>query len=183
MKGSRTAGQRHRACLAWIMVFVAWFGTACPVAPAQEDKTTTVDITVVLSGPPATLLPAGDVDTHTVGLGQKQGKALFSDGRQADYSNVFYLDWYRGQSATMTGYSKMVFSDDAWIFIKWDSRFTGLDDAGNPVLEGVGTLMKGTGPYQGIEGTVKFINRQLPPNSDHPKGARQAKATMIYRLP
>ncbi len=183
MKASRTAGQHHRASMAWIMVFMAWFGTTCPVAPALADKTTTVDITVVLSGPPATLLPAGDVDNHTVGMGQKQGKAVFSDGRQADYSNVYYLDWYRGQSAAMTGYSKMVFGDDAWIFIKWDSRFTGLDDAGNPVLEGVGTLVKGTGTYQGIEGTVKFINRQLPPSTEHPKGARQVKAAMTYRLP
>ena len=151
--------------------------------PAHAGKTTTVEATVILSGPPATMLPAGDDKAHLVGLGQRTGKAVLSDGRKAEYSNVFFMDLYRGKGVSVWGYSKMLFQDGSWLFIKWDSEFAGRDKAGNPIMQGTGTISKGTGQYEGIKGTAKFNNRQLPPGKEYPKGARQAKALLTYTLP
>ncbi len=52
---------------------------------AQSGKTITVEATVTLSGPQPTTLPAGYNDAHVVGLGQRTGNAVFSDGRKAEY--------------------------------------------------------------------------------------------------
>ena len=51
------------------------------------------------------------------------------------------------------------------------------------MFKGTGTILKGAGVYEGIHGTAKFQNRQVPPSNEHPKGATQAKAEFTYTLP
>jgi len=172
---------RHRAVF---IIFAICLLFSLSMAPAQAtSRTTTVEVTTILSGPPATMLPAGDNQAHTVGMGQRRGKAVFSDGRKADYSNVFFMDLYRGRGVTAWGYTKMLFKDGSWMFLKWDSEYAGRDEAGKPMMEGTGTILEGTGPYKGIKGTATFKNTQLPPSKEYPKGARQAKAVFTYTLP
>jgi len=167
---------------AFIVFFIGiWLSPA--VTPAHAAETTTVEAIATFSGPKATMLPAGDDKSHLIGLGQRSGKAVFSDGRIAKYSNVFFMDWFQGKSMSVTGYTKMVFKDDSWLYFKWDSEFAGRDEVGKPIFTGHGTILKGTGPYQGIKGKVKFQNRQLPPSDEYPKGATEAKAVFTYTLP
>jgi hypothetical protein len=142
----------------------------------------TVKVKATYSGPEATMLPAGDNPGHLVGLGQRQGKAVFSDGRQAAYSNVFFLDLRRGVGADAMGYTRMVFPGGDWIFFKWESRAVDRDQHG-PILEGQGTLLRGSGAYEGIKGTAKFSSRVLPPTPEHPKGQTEAEAELTYTLP
>lgn len=75
---------------------------ASSVTPTYASKTTSVEATVIFSGPPPTMLPAGDEETHLAGLGKRTGKATVSDGRKAEYSNAFFMDWYRGKSMIET---------------------------------------------------------------------------------
>lgn len=169
----------------WVMFIFFMIGVW--VAPsgtqAGDVKTTIVEVTATFSGPAPTVLPAGDNKAHTVGLGQRAGKAVFSDGRKAKYSNVFFMDLYRGKSVSLWGYTKMLFKDGAWLFFKWNSQFAGRDEVGKPMFKGTGTILEGTGPYQGIKGTVKFRNRKVPPSKEFPKGATEAKAVFTYTLP
>ena len=169
----------------WVVFFALMIGMwlTCSGTPAYAAVTTTVEATVILSGPPANMLPAGDDENHVAGLGKRTGKAVFSDGRKAQYSNIFFMDWYRGKSISLWGYSKMVFKDGSWMFFKWDSQFAGMDEAGKSMFKGTGTILKGTGLYEGIKGTVMYYNRQLPPSEEYPKGARKAKAVFTYTLP
>ncbi len=175
-----TQGLGIRAALIFFMVGV-W--PAASITPAHAAKTTTVKATVTFSGPKTTLLPAGDDKAHMVGLGQRTGEAVFDHGEKAKYSNVFFMDLYRGKSVSIWGYTKIVFKDGSWFFFKWDSKFFGRDEAGKPMFKGTGTILKGAGLYQGIQGTVIYQNRQLPPSKDHPKGATEAKAEFTYTLP
>jgi hypothetical protein len=149
----------------------------------NNGETITVEATVILSGPKPITLPAGDGDSHVVGLGQRTGKAVFSDGRKAEYSNVYFLDLDPGKTVSVWGYTKMLFKDGSWIFIKWESQITGLDPAGEPLFEGVGNILEGTGQYHGIQGTVKYNNWRIPPDNDFPMGARKSKAVFTYTLP
>jgi hypothetical protein len=175
-----TQGLGIRMTLIFFMVGV-WLMAS--MTPANAAKTTTVKATVTFSGPKTTLLPAGDDKAHMVGLGERTGAAVFSDGEKAKYSNVFFMDLYRGKSVSIWGYTKMVFKDGSWFFFKWDSKFTGRDKAGKPTFKGTGTILKGAGLYKGIQGTVKYQNRQIPPSNAHPKGATEAKAEFTYILP
>ncbi len=161
-----------------VLVFLA-----APATSAQAATEHTAEVTVTMSGPPATILPAGDDKNHLVGLGKRAGKAVFKDGRTAKYSNVFFMDLYRGKSVSVWGYTKMVFKDGSWLFFKWKSHFTGRDKAGKPMFAGTGTILKGTGTYKGIKGTAKFKNRRLPPSKEFPKGATEAQAVFTYTLP
>jgi len=169
----------------WIILVIfmigAWMGSSSTQVRAAEK--TTVEATVTFSGPAPTMLPAGDNKAHSVGLGQRTGKAVFSDGRKAKYSNVFFMDLYRGKSVSVWGYTKLLFKDGSWIFFKWDSKFAGRDEAGKPRFKGTGTILEGTGQYLGIKGMVKFQNRKLSPSEEYPKGATEAKAVFTYTLP
>ena len=178
---SRRSWPRRVWPLAAILILAGCLALA-PV-PSLAAKQATVNITVVMNGPPATLLPAGDHPEHQVGLGQRTGKAVFSDGRQASYGNVFWLDYHQGRFANSWGYTKMGFADGSWIYFKWQAEFAGRDKAGKPTFKGTGRILEGTGPYQGIQGQVSFTNRQLPPSKEHPKGATQASAKLTYTLP
>lgn len=156
-----------------IVASMTLWGTA-----SLAEKTTTVNVKTVMSGPQPTMLPAGDDENHMVGLGQRTGEAVFSDGRKAKYSNVFVVDYYRGKSATMWGYTKMVFEDGSWLFFKWDSAVNGSDENG-PTSKGTGTILKGAGQYEGIKGKAEFTNRRLP----NPPGTTEANAVFTYSLP
>ncbi|MEW5910973.1 MAG: hypothetical protein AB1814_00270 [Thermodesulfobacteriota bacterium] len=167
----------------WVLaalVAMTWLaGWAAPAPAAQE---TVVNVTVVMSGPRPTVLPAGDSKDHFIGAGQRIGKAVFSDGREAKYSNVFTFDMQRGKSFNSQGYTKMVFADGSWLFFQWKSAVVGRDKNGT-LGKGQGVILKGAGAYQGIKGTATFSNRQLPPSKEHPQGATEAKAVLRYTLP
>ncbi len=150
---------------------------------AYAGKVATAEATVTFTGPSPTLLPAGDDEGHVVGLGKRSGKAVFGDGQNAAYSNVFFMDWYRGKKMSIWGYTKIAFKDGSWFFFKWDSQFAGLDKAGKPMFKGTGEILKGAGRYLGITGSVTYKNRRLPPSEEYPKGATEAKAVFKYTLP
>lgn len=165
--------------IATVIAIVIGLG-ASPVLGATP---VTVKVKVLMSGPPVKFVPAGVDKAHMVGIGQYKGKALFSDGRKAEYSNVFFFDLYRGKFAKALGYTKMTFKDGSWLFFKWDSAFIGRDKAGNPMMAGTGIIQRGGGAYEGIQGTAKFKNRRIPPNKDFPKGGTEANAEFTYTLP
>jgi len=150
---------------------------------ALAEDIITVELSVTLSGPRPTILPAGDNKEHSIGIGNKSGKAIFSDGQQADYRNVYYFDLFRGKGVSFLGYTKLSFEDNSWIFIKWESEYAGNDKSGNPMLNGTGKIIEGSGKYKGIIGTANFFNWAIPPNKDLPGGGRKVKATLCYRLP
>lgn len=179
-RGSKSAkrGFQHLT-----IIFCVCVGVLVLAGAASAAGPTSVKAQVIMTGPPAATLPAGDDPGHTVGMGQRRGKAVFSDGRKADYSNVFFMDYFKGKFANTWGYTKMLFPDGSWLFFKWDAAFAGRDQAGRPTFAGTGKLLQGTGPYEGIQGSVKFKNQQIPPNKDYPKGATRADAEITYTLP
>ncbi len=163
-------------CLFTSMAVAACLAATPAVALAAKDVT--VDAKVTMSGPSPTMLPAGDDPGHIVGLGKRAGEAVFSDGRKAKYSNVFFMDFQKGKSAAVWGYTKMVFGDGDWLYFKWDSTVVGRDENG-PLMAGKGTILSGAGTYKGIKGAVKFKNRKLP----GPDRVTEASAVFTYTLP
>lgn len=166
----------------WI-VLAAALALVLMAAPVLAGAPVKVQVKVVMSGPKADLLPAGDDTNHMVGMSTRTGEAVFSDGRKAKYSNVYLMDFYRGKFVKSWGYTRMVFADGSWLFFKWDASFTGRDKANNPTMAGTGEIQKGTGKYKGIKGTAKFKNKILPPSKEFPNGHTVANAELTYTLP
>ena len=182
MARSLTRGAQ-RGSLHLVIFFFVCVGILALADAAPAAGPIVVKAQVIMTGPPAATLPAGDDPGHTVGMGQRRGMATFSDGRKADYSNVFFMDYFQGKFANTWGYTKMQFGDGSWLFFKWDAAFAGRDQAGRPTFAGTGKLLQGTGPYEGIQGSVKFKNQQIPPNKEYPQGATRADAEITYTLP
>jgi hypothetical protein len=177
----RKPGPNRKATL--LIALLAVFAISMIAVPAQAAAPVTVKVKILMSGPPIKYVPAGDDKAHMLGIAQRTGKAVFSDGRKADYSNAFFLDLYRGQYAKAQGYTKMKFKEGSWLFFEWKAAFVGRDKDGNPMMAGTGKILKGAGAYQGIKGTAKFKNRRLPPSKEFPKGATEANAEFTYTLP
>jgi len=169
--------RRSGICYLWAIILIATCFAAL-AANADAEQTTTVSIRVMMSGPRPTMLPAGDDENHYVGVGHREGEAVFSDGKKAKYSNVYMLDWHRDGSSDSWGYTKMVFNDGSWLFLKWNAAVVGIDENG-PVSKGKGTILKGTGPYEGIKGTAEFTSRNLK----SPPGDSESSAVLTYTLP
>lgn len=176
-------GLRKEVTVFLALCLIAGLCLAPSDAGAKTATPTTVKATVFLSGQPPKVLPAGDDKAHFVGLGQKVGKATFSDGKKAQYSNVYFMDGIKGKLMKVWGYSKMTFKDGSWFYTKWQAAIAGLDKAGKPILKGTGEFLKGTGPYQGITGSFNFINRYLPPSKEFPKGVSVSEVEFTYTLP
>lgn len=182
MKSLRGAGPNRKlwvVTLACLLVGIL----AVPLAAAGAGKTSTVRIKVVMWGPRPQVLPVvDDPKNHFMGVGRRTGEAVFSDGGKATYSNVYTFDMRRNKSLLSQGYTKMEFKDGSWICFQWKSAVVGRDQNG-PVSKGEGTIIQGTGPYQGIKGTARFSGRQLPAGGKYPKGASEATAELTYTLP
>lgn len=151
------------------------------LAKAGDIKTAKMKIT--LSGPRATTMPVGDNPAHFMGIFKGTGTAVFSDGQKAQYQAVMTMDVFRGSFADSQGYSKFTFKDGSVVFSKWQSSFSGLDKAGRPTFQGKGKLIKGTGRFQGIQGTIAFISSMMPPDKEHPNGYTGSEAVWNYTLP
>lgn len=150
---------------------------------ARRSEEIIVTATVWMHPPEQTRIPAGDDEEHVVGVGSSFGRAEFSDGRKAIYRNVHFLDLHPGKYADVWGYTKISFSQESWMYIKWESKIAGLDKNGKPLFSGLGSILKGSGDYKGIKGNVKYNNYLISPTEEFPKGARESHATFTYTLP
>jgi hypothetical protein len=112
-------------------------------------------------------LPVGDEDGHMIGLQKREGEAVFPNGETARYLNIFTLDFRRGKGGTAAGYSKFTFEDDSSILCSWKTDL--LVSKGLFSKQGDGTLVKGTGRFEGVSGTATFSGKQLKPASEDPK--------------
>lgn len=125
---------------------------------------------------------AGDDERHFVGVGQREGEAVFNNGETARYSNVFTFDAYPGKPVPSEGYTKFLFADGSWFALSWQARTaTGKDVLS--VSEGQGTIVKGAGRYKGIKGTAVFSGKELRPASQDPGRTTVMNATITCTLP
>jgi hypothetical protein len=101
---------------------------------------------------------------------------VFDNGEVASQSCVITGDSIKGYGSSLR-YSTMTFSDDSTIIIK--EQVTRTETAG----VSKGEIIKGTGRFKGIKGTVTAKGRLLPVEKDEvgPKGI--GESTITYTLP
>lgn len=120
--------------------------------------------------------PVGDVDGHTVTLSTRGAFIVFENGEVATQRSVGTSDTIKASGSSLT-YQTITFSDGSTIIIK--EQVTRTETTG----VSKGEIIKGTGRFKGIKGTVTAKGRLLPVEKDEvgPKGI--AESTITYTLP
>ena len=158
-----------------ILVGLVWL--CFPVSPASAETAGTLQMKVTDYEVSSVTLPAGDEEGHFIGVGQREGEAVFSNGETAKYSSVFTFDGLRSK-----GYTKFFFNDGSWISLAWSSETT-VEKDGPLSTRGQGTIRKGAGRFKGIIGGAVFSGKELKPASQDPKRTMVMDATLFYTLP
>ncbi|BBB90951.1 MAG TPA: hypothetical protein PKA28_18465 [Methylomusa anaerophila] len=127
-------------------------------------------------------LPVEDEDGHVLGVQKREGNAVFTNRENAKYSFVGAFDVPYGRDGIANGYTKLDFADGSVIMLAWTSALPWVDGQ-LPSNKGQGTIIKGTGRFEGIRGTSVFSGRQLKPASQDPKFTAVANVTLTYTLP
>jgi hypothetical protein len=146
-------------------VFTCFIWLSSPVALASESVSSfQVETTSYFVS--TERLPVGDEKGHFIGLGKREGEAIFPNGETAKYLNIYTLD-FRLVGGTATGYSKFIFDDDSTIICSWTAEIPIAN--GLFSKQGEGTIVKGTGRFEGLKGTTVLTGKQLKPASQDPK--------------
>lgn len=165
--------------VAMLVCVISLFASAAIVSASSHTLQVEATSCVVTSQ----WLPVGDEAGHVVGVQQREGEAVFSNGETAKYYTVSTFDAKRGKEAgSSQGYSKFVFADDSFIMFSWKSDIT-RDETGLSHNKGQGNIISGSGRFNGITGISEFSGRQLKPTSEDPKGITLQNAIITFELP
>jgi hypothetical protein len=126
-------------------------------------------------------IPIPDVDKHTIGIYERRGVAIFTNGDTAAFHSIGTWDHIDG-NGTFQGYSTLTFEDGSTIMSKGSGNIS--KEAGKlPNMSGKGEYIKGTGKYEGIKGSVTYTSKFITPYNDKTKGDTVMKAKGSYTLP
>ena len=125
----------------------------------------------------------GDVENHNVGLTVRRTIAVFENGENATVIAVSTSDG-TPLSSSFIQYSNFTFSDGSTIITKVQGTTGGGTAVGAyTVARFTGEIIKGTGRFNGIKGTVTAAYKFFPveKGEDGPKGI--GEGTFTYTLP
>ena len=122
-----------------------------------------------------------DQEGHFLGLQIMEGLGFFENGEIAKARTHAIYDRIIGKGAQAIVYTILTFDDGSTIV----SRLQRLIEPGQTMsvsATNTGELIKGTGRFEGIKGTLSATGRQFPPTKGEP--ARAANdVTFTYTLP
>ena len=125
-------------------------------------------------------IPVADVDKHILGTYERRIVELFENGEVATYHTIGTFDFvdYMGP---FQGYVTFTYKDGSTIIEKYDATMT--KESGNMLkFNGKRDYIKGTGKYEGIEGTITFTGEYLTPYNEKTKGDIIVDASSNYTL-
>jgi hypothetical protein len=126
-------------------------------------------------------VPIGDVENHVLTLETRRGFYIFENGDVATVLLYISGDYVKGVGSNIS-YQTITFPDGSTILTK---RQMTLTPAGGASAAGTvqGEIIKGTGRFERIKGTVASKSKWLPleKGESGPKGI--SEATITYTLP
>lgn len=171
----------NKAVLLSVFVFVIYCLLPAPAIAATAPQTLQVEATSYVVS--SQWLPVGDEAGHVIGIQQREGEVILSNGETARYSTVSTFDARRGkEGGTSQGYSKFIFMDESLILFSWTASISREQD-GLTSNQGQGIIIKGTGRFEGIIGTSAFSGKQLKPAAEDPGLTAVQHAAITYTLP
>jgi hypothetical protein len=156
----------------------AWLLSAATLVQAQTK--TTVHYKEVHHQIEGHVFPVGDVPGHLYGVWVRKGLTIFAKGEVATYSALGDLDITKGKG-TISGYDTTTFADGSSWSTKFEGQFS-VDPNGLWVIPHKGHFVKGTGRFEGIEGSLRYTSKQIDKGPEF-KGLAETEGVASYTLP
>ena len=122
--------------------------------------------------------PIGDVEGHNVTHTKRGAFYVFENGEVATYSNNVSTDDLVKGSGSFIMYATISFSDGSTMTIKSQGTVTG-GSAGQLTSE----IIKGTGRFEGIKGTLGLKLKYLPVEKEEAGPKAFGEGTITYTVP
>jgi hypothetical protein len=121
-------------------------------------------------------VPIGDAEGHSVGVELRSAFYVFENGELAHTKIVSSYDLVKAAGA-YKNYITMNFEDGSIIIVKSEGM------VGVPSAEFKSEIIKGTGRFQGIKGTIAAKIRFLRADPGETRGKGIGEGTITYTLP
>jgi hypothetical protein len=161
-----------------ILIIAAWLLGSATQAGAQ---TYTVKCRQTGHFPKMHIIDVGDVPGHILCVGESAGVSSCDDGSVATISGKFTTDLTQG-SGISQGYRLSTYEDGSTLWEKYQNIVTPGPDGKTSKYETTSEFIKGTGRFEGIQGSGTSTGKRLAPQ---PGAGTQylVDTTMIYTLP
>jgi len=121
---------------------------------------------------------------HFIGVFVREGEVVFENGEKAKTNLRGTVDMNMDiGEGSFQGYSFSTFEDGSIAITKLEGVMKLLPGGSLPISEGKGTYIKGTGRFEGIQGTTSFKSRQIKPYGGEYKGDAEVEGVNTYTLP
>ena len=126
-------------------------------------------------------IEVGDVPGHVIGVAEHGGLMSLDTGEVATHIGRLTLDYTNG-SGTFQGYNLVTFEDGSTKIFKAQGRTTA-QPSGVSTFEAAYTYIKGTGRFEGIQGTGSFTGKRIAPLTPGASADCYLDFTETYTLP
>jgi hypothetical protein len=126
--------------------------------------------------------PIGDAEGHFVNLTMREGVTIYDNGESAWANIIAYVDMTKG-AGLVDMYVTLTFQDKSVIIYRTKHTLEAATAAAPSGGRWTGEIIKGTGRFQGIKGTVTTWGKILPPEKGELGGKAFGEGTMNYTLP
>ncbi len=126
-------------------------------------------------------IPVGDQEGHVLGVQISEGLAFFENGEIAKRRCHSIYDSITGKGSQAIVYSIFTFEDGSTIVTR-NERLSSVDKSGKRSAKATSEILKGTGRFEGINGTAAATSKPFPRTKEE-SGRNAADITFTYTLP
>jgi hypothetical protein len=164
-------------------VFIALFGISVGLLySVPQAMAETLSYKFLLPVTQRQAVQIGDVTNHWVGLVVREGSVAFGTGEMAWVKSVNTWDVIKG-GGPFIAYSTLTFQDGSTIITHNKGISKEHSAGGPPEINITVEIIKGTGRFEGIKGTVSTWNKSMPLEKGELGEKVLGEATMTYTLP
>ncbi len=165
----------------WILItlFVISVGILCCV---PEPMAETLNYKSFVHVTQRQMVQVGDVAVHWVVFEVREGSAVLENGEMVWVKTVLTSDVIRG-GGPFTSYSTFSFQDGSTIITRTKGTSGQHSASGPPEAKITPEIIKGTGRFEGIKGTVSARNTFMPLEKGELGEKVLGEGTLTYTLP
>ena len=122
-----------------------------------------------------------DEKGHVIGILTRSGLALFEDGQIGNQSAMIVFDMVSGKSGSFETYTTITLEDGSGWIAKTNGKMSRTPDGKRLLTKQAGEIVRGTGKYEGIKGTIAFEGVGYGP-TEVGKGDWVGDCTITYTI-
>ena len=171
-----------RRCFIGLAIASIFVMSIWPLGSVPQATAETLNYRIFVHATKAESFPIADVEGHLIGVVVREGIIIFENGELGWVKRIQINDLIKG-AGTFNMYSTFTFQDGS-TFITRSKGTTEATPQGVPSGgKGGGDIIRGTGRFQGVKGTMTTSVKLLPPEKGELVGKVIGEGTFIYTLP